>query len=63
MTIKRIIRYPLNLVRASIAIITLVVFFCLETLLLTVYHGVETPLRIALNWIEKFISYTIKYIK
>jgi len=63
MIIKRIILQPLNLIRVSIAIVTLIVFFCLETILLIIYHGVETPLRKSLNWIEKFIKYTIKYIR
>jgi len=63
MIVKRIILHPLNLLRVSIAILTLIVFFSIETILLVIYHGVETPLRKALDWIEKFIKYTIKYIR
>jgi len=63
MKAKTIITKPFNTVRAAIALIVLVLFFCIESVLLAVYYLVETPLRLILNKLEAIIKYITKYIK
>jgi len=63
MKAKTIITKPFNVVRAAIALIVLVLFFCVESVLLAVYYLVETPLRFILNKLEAIIKYITKYIK
>jgi len=63
MKAKTIITKPFNVVRAAIALIVLVLFFCIESVLLAVYYLVETPLRFILNKLEAIIKYITKYIK
>jgi len=63
MKAKTIITKPFNVVRAAIALIVLVLFFCIESVLLAVYYLVETPLRLILNKLEALIKYITKYIK
>jgi len=63
MKAKTIITKPFNAVRAAIALIVLILFFCIESVLLAVYYLVETPLRFILNKLEALIKYITKYIK
>jgi len=59
----RFILSPLNLLKLVFVIILVFIFWMLESTLMILHYVLDTPLRWALNKIEKLIKLLIKQLK
>lgn len=63
MRVLKIILHPLFLLKLVIIVLLVVSFWMLESVLLIFHYVLDTPLRWALDKIEKLIKLLLKQIK
>lgn len=63
MKVLKIILHPLFLLKLVIIVLLVVSFWMLESVLLIFHYVLDTPLRWALDKIEKLIKLLLKQIK
>ena len=63
MKVLKIILHPLVLLKLVIIVLLVVSFWMLESVLLIFHYVLDTPLRWALDKIEKLIKLLLKQIK
>lgn len=63
MKVIKIILHPLVLLKLVIIVLLVVSFWMLESILLIFHYALNTPLRWALDKIEKLIKLLLKQIK